>query len=231
MAVFSVLVLTAAPPGQGAEAGGAFVKLDGREALLRSVELFLNRENVKQIQLAVLSDEMEEAKRKYGPHLGFSGVKLISGGPRWMDQLAAGKENLAAECTHVIIHDAARPLVPYSDIEALMEAAENYEAVSLASAMRSVLVEVDEGGSPLAHHAPSRFMNLLTPQVFSKARFLEMASSGKEIHPSQTTLLKGSPLNIRIGGAGDAGLAKALMHMLPKPKVKPASSPFEEAQW
>jgi len=47
MAVFSVLLLTAAPPSQ--EAGGAFVKIDGRESLLRAVELFLNRENIKQM--------------------------------------------------------------------------------------------------------------------------------------------------------------------------------------
>ena len=47
MAVFSVLLLTAPPPGLSGEAGGSLVKIDGREALLRSVELFLNRENVK----------------------------------------------------------------------------------------------------------------------------------------------------------------------------------------
>src|SRR6185436_19907023 len=96
---------------------------------------------------------------------------------------------------------------------------------------RSVLVEVDEGGNALAAHQPSRFMNLLTPQAFAKAKFLEMASSGKELHPSHLTLLKASPLNIRIGGAGDAGLAKAMLNMLPKPKVKAPSSRFEEAQW
>jgi len=92
MAEFSVLLLTAAPPSQ--EAGGAFVKIDGREALLRSVELFLNRENVKQIQLAFLPEDLEEGKRKYGGHLGFSGVKVISGGPRWIDQIAMGVEKL-----------------------------------------------------------------------------------------------------------------------------------------
>ena len=40
MALFSVVIVTAPPPGQGAEAGGAFVKIDGREVILRSVELF-----------------------------------------------------------------------------------------------------------------------------------------------------------------------------------------------
>ena len=231
MAVFSVLVLTAAPPGQAAEAGGPYVKIDGREALLRSVELFLNRENVKQIQLAVLDDQLDEAKRKYGPHLGFSGVKLLGGGPKWLDQCAAGAKTLSPDCTHVIIHDAARPGVPYSDIEAIMEAAGKHEAVALASPVRSTLVEVDEGGNPVAYHLPQRYMHLLTPQAFSRAKFLEMAESGREVHASQATLVKGSPLNVRLGGGGDAGLAKAMINLLPKAKVKPPNSPFEEAQW
>src|SRR5687768_5233833 len=110
-ATFSVLLLTAAPPGHAAEAGGAFVKIDGREALLRSTELFLNRPEIKQLQLAFNSDFMEEGKRKYGGHLSFSGVKLVAGGPRWIDQIAAGAEKLSDEATHVIVHDTARPAV------------------------------------------------------------------------------------------------------------------------
>src|SRR4051794_13121868 len=120
--VFSVLGLTAAPPGQAAEGGGAFVKVDGRGAVRRRVELFLNRANVKQIQLAVATDALEEAKRKYGPHLGFSGVKLFGAGPKWMEQIAAAADRVAPECTHVLVHDAARPAVPYTDIEAVMDA-------------------------------------------------------------------------------------------------------------
>src|SRR3954463_4114011 len=115
MAVFSVLLVTAAPPGLPAEGGGAFVKIDGREALLRSVELFLNRENVKQVQLVVEPDALDEAKRKYGPTLGFSAVKRRAGGVKWMEQLAAVADRIAEEATHVIVHDAARPAVPSSD--------------------------------------------------------------------------------------------------------------------
>lgn len=231
MAVFSVLVMTAAPPGLAGEAGGAYVKIDGREALLRSVELFLNRENVKQIQLAVVPDMLEEAKRKFGAHLGFSGVKLISGGPRWIDQIKAAGDKIAPDATHIIVHDAARPAVAFSDIDALLEAAEKSEAVTLASPLRTPLVELDEGGGPVGYHLPASFMHLLTPQAYSKAKFAEMASGGKELHPSQVKLLKGSPLNVRLGGSGDATLVKAMLHMLPKPKIKPPSSPFEEAQW
>jgi 2-C-methyl-D-erythritol 4-phosphate cytidylyltransferase len=234
MAAFSVLILTAAPPGQGgqgAEAGGAFVKIDGRESLLRSVELFLNRPNVKQIHLAIQPDGLEEARQKYGAHLGFSGVKLISAGPRWMDQIAGAVAMLNPEATHVLLHDAARAAVPYSDIDALMEAAEKHEAVALSTPVRGTLVETDEGGSPVAFHLPTHFSQLLTPQAFSKAAFLEMASKKTELHPSRLTLLKGSPLNVRIGGPGDATLLKSMLNMLPKPKSKAAINPFDEAQW
>ena len=148
-----------------------------------------------------------------------------------VDQAKAAADKIAAECTHVILHDAARPAVPYSDIDALMEAAEKHDAVTLAAPVRTTLVEVDEGSNPMAFHLAPHFMHLLTPQVFSKPKFIEMASSGKEIHPSQITIQKGSSLNIRLGGPGDAGMAKAMINMLPKSKVKPPKSPFEEAQW
>jgi 2-C-methyl-D-erythritol 4-phosphate cytidylyltransferase len=231
MATFSVVALTAPPPGQSAEAGGAYVKIDGRESLLRSVELFLNRDNVKQIQLVVTPEQLEEAKRKYGAHLGFSGVKLLSGGPKWMDQAALAAKTLSPDTTHVILHDAARPVVAYSDIDALMEEAQKHDAVVLTAPLRATLAEVDEGGNAMAYHTPGSFVQILTPTAFSKAKFLEMTASGRELHPSAVTLLKGSPLNIRVGVAGDERLAKAMLGMLPKPKMKPSSGPFEEAQW
>lgn len=231
MAVFSVLLVTAPPPGMTAETGGASVKIDGREALLRSVEMFLNRNNVKQVQIVFLPDEIEEARRKHGGHFGFSGVKVVSGGPRWMDQLIVGAAKLEPAATHVLVHDAARPAVSYVDIDAIMEAAEQHAVISLATPCRGTLVEVDEGGGAMAFQSPSRFMQILTPQVFAKAKFEEMVTTRHEPHASQFTLLKGSPLNIRLSGAGDAALARAMMGMLPKPKAKPLSSPFEEAQW
>jgi 2-C-methyl-D-erythritol 4-phosphate cytidylyltransferase len=185
----------------------------------------------KHVQLVVPPEELEEAKRKYGAHLGFAGVKLVSGGPRWIEQAAAAAKNLAAEATHVILHDAARPIVPYSDIDALMDEVQKHAAVALTAPVRATLVEVDEGGNPMAFHLPGSFVQLLTPQAFSKAKFLEMAASGRELHPSAVTLVKGSPLNVRLGGAGDGGIAKAMLNMLPKPKTKAPSGPFEEAQW
>ncbi|MGB7159638.1 MAG: 2-C-methyl-D-erythritol 4-phosphate cytidylyltransferase [Tepidisphaeraceae bacterium] len=228
---FSVVILTAPPPGLAPESGGAFVKIDGREALLRSVELFLNRDNVKQVQVVIAAEQMEEAKRKYGGHFSFSGVKMITGGPRWMNQIAAAGKTLSPDATHVIIHDGARPAVPYSDIDALMSEAAGHEVVGITTPVKSPLVELDEGGGAMAYHLPSRFAHLVTPQVFSNAKFTRMAETEKEPHASEITLLKGSPLNQRLAHSGEASFVKAMINMLPMPKIKAPSSPFEEAQW
>ena len=235
MSNFSVLIITAPPPGQSGESSGPWVKIDGREVLLRSVELFLNRDEIKQIQVAVSDDLLEEAKRKYGPHFSFTGVKMFGAGPKWLDQFAAAGQRIAPEATHVIVHDAARAAVPYSDIDALLEASQKGDAIALTAPVRNGLIELDEGGGPMALHRPNQFVSLLTPLIFSRAKFLELAGSGpgpaKEIHPSQLKLITGSSLNIRAGSAADAGLVKAMLNLLPKAKIKPPSSPFEEAQW
>lgn len=231
MAAISVLLTTAPPPAQGADASGPFVKVDGRECLLRSSELFLNRDEIKQLQLVVSQEKAEEAKKKYGPHLGFSGVKLLIGGPRWIDQLAAAEETLSPEATHVLLHDAARPVVPYSDIDALVESADKSGAVSLAAPVTGGLIEVDEGGGALAFRSPGEFLMWQSPQLISRQVFEAWVSSGQTPHASQWTIIRGSPLNVRVNGSSDASLAKVLLNMLPKPKIKGPTTPFEEAQW
>jgi len=230
-ATFSVLLLTAAPPGHAVESGGPFVKIDGREALLRSTELFLNRPQIKQIQLVFTPDFMEEGKRKYGGHLSFSGVKLVTAGPRWIDQIAAGAQKLSDEATHVVIHDTARPAVAYSDIDALLEEAEKKPIVVLTSPLRGDLVEIDQTGQPVSVRRSGEFVNLLTPLSFAREKFLHMAQNKQEPHASELCLLKGSPLNMRCSGPADAAFMKSLLMHLPKPKIKSPLSPFEEAQW
>jgi hypothetical protein len=72
---------------------------------------------------------------------------------------------------------------------------------------------------------------MLMPLAMSKKRFDELVQSKKEPHASEYAIVKGSGLNVRVGGGQDASLARAMINLLPKPKIKPPSSPFEEAQW
>ena len=231
MSNFSVILMTAAASGEGQHAGGAFVKVDERACLLRSVELFLNRQNVTQILLVVEPERLDEARHKFGAHLSFSGVKLVGGGPLWLDQVAAAGLKVSDAATHVVLHDAARPIVPFSDVDALLDAAERHEVVGLSTPVRATLIETDGGGRPVAYHPGHRFAQLQTPQCFSRARFDEMARTKQEVHAPAVHLLPGSPLNVRVDGSADAANAKTFLNLLPKPKKNPLTNPFEEAQW
>ena len=57
----------------------------------------------------------------------------VTGGPRWVDQMVAAAEKISADSTHVIVHDAARPCLPYDDLDALLAEAEKSPAVCLAA--------------------------------------------------------------------------------------------------
>jgi 2-C-methyl-D-erythritol 4-phosphate cytidylyltransferase len=231
MASFSVAVVTAVPTQMGAEGAGALIKVDGRECVLRSVDTFVNRDGVKQIHLFVGDDQFEEAKRKFGGHLSFSGAKLFSGGRSWADQVAAAAQKISEECTHVILHDAARPAIAYNDLDTLMIEAEKHPAIMMTTPVRGGLVETEESGKPRALASGLRFQQVVTPWVFRKDWFLEMAKNRREPDAADWWLLRSSPLNIRVTNASEASLAKSMIAMLPKPKMRGPDNPFEEAQW
>jgi len=228
---FSVIVLTAIPTGLGADSAGAMVKVDGRECLLRSVDLFVNREGVSQIQLVIADDKFEDARQKFGGHLNFSGAKLVRAGRQWMDQLAAAGEKISADATHVIIHDAARPAVAYNDLETLMADADKHPIAAMTTPVRAALIETEESGKPLAIRPAQKFQHLVTPWAMRKDKFMDMINNKREPAAAEMWLVRSSSLNVRVAGPGDASLVKSMIAMLPKPKMKAADNPFEEAQW
>lgn len=163
MPIFSVVILTAIPTGLGADGAGAFVKVDGRESLLRSADVFFNRDGIKQIQLVVADDKFEEAKRKFGDHLSFSGAKLIAGPSQWMDQLETAAQKIPAEVTHVIVHDAARPAVAFTDLDVLLAEAEKHPVAVMTTPLRGGIIETEDSGKPIALRSGQRFQNVVTP--------------------------------------------------------------------
>ena len=84
--------------------------LGGRPLLLRTVEIFTRREEVGQIIVAGPPDGLDAFKERFGAGLGFHGVQLVEGGrdARW-ETVRNALAVVADNCTHVAIHDAARP--------------------------------------------------------------------------------------------------------------------------
>lgn len=226
MSKLAAIIVTAPPEGLRPD-GGAFVRIDGRESVLRAMEMFTNREGIVQTQLVIDSAEAEEIKRKVGSHLMFMGIKLTSAGATWFEQLAEAAKKLPDDATHVIVHDGARPAVPYTDLDTLIEKSAKHPAVALALPIAGQVLTFDAIPGP-AEATSRKIAQLLSPIVYDRATFKRVCEQMKQ--PNPLHVIEGSPLNVRCGSS-EASLVKAMIGLLPKPKMKAPSSPFEEAQW
>ena len=182
--------------------------LAGTPVFMRAIKLFSSRPDVGQIILAINPESFDSFRFKYGDQLSFQNVTLVKGGlkERWETvslALAAVKD----DCTHVAVHDAARPLTSTRLIDRVFGAAANYPAVIPGHAMSATLkryapVEADgadEGDRadlilgadpdrPTVLGAVSetidrtRVVAVQTPQVFEKSllgRAYEQITSGR----------------------------------------------------
>ena len=132
LAAMNVAVIIAA--AGKSERFGPSRKLDqdvgGRPLLLRTVELFTKVAEVRSIIVAAPPDDFDDFKSKYGPSLGFHGASVVAGGreARW-ETVRNALAEVPADCTHVAVHDAARPAASPAMLARLFEAAQTLAAV------------------------------------------------------------------------------------------------------
>lgn len=129
------VILPAAGLGRRfAEGAGGPSKIErdlaGKPAFLWAIDLFQGRRDVRQILLAVNPDQVETFRFRWAEQLEILGVQIVPGGrqERWETVLRA-LEAVDASCTHVAVHDAARPMTAPAMIDRVFSAAHDHPAV------------------------------------------------------------------------------------------------------
>jgi len=244
VAKFAVIVPAA---GQSKRFGNRpkkpFANLDGRPVFLRTLERFINRDDVCQTILVVAPEDLEDVKRRYGANLAFMGVSVVEGGKERHDSVAAALQKIAEDAQFVAIHDAVRPCVTDEMIDAVFKKAAETGAAILASQVRATLKRVNEQGQIETTVPREGLYEAQTPQVFRKDWLLEAYSKRQgapdpitddaqllELAGHKVHVVESDPSNIKITTQGDIRLAEAILKSRPRPKAKPLR-PFEEAQW
>lgn len=244
MAKVSVIVVAAGKSERfEGEAKKPFANLDGRAIFLRSLEKFINRDDVCQTLLVVSPADAEEVKRRYGSNLAFMGVTLVEGGAERSDSVAAALEKVAEDAELVAVHDAARPCVTEDMIDAVFAEAAKSGAAILASPVTATLKKVSDANVIDQTVDRANLYEAQTPQVFKRdliqraykevgdarspftddAMLLEQAG-----HP--VAIVKSDPTNIKITRKADMPLAAAIIKSRPAKKIQRLGA-FEEAQW
>jgi 2-C-methyl-D-erythritol 4-phosphate cytidylyltransferase len=246
MAKFTVILPAA---GKSERFGGGlekktFAKLDGRAVFMRSIELFIGRDDIAQIILAVAPEDVAQVKTQYGANLGFMGVKLVEGGQRRVDTVRAALAVVPAESDYVAVHDAVRPCVMADWLDAVFAEAQKTGAAILASPLPGTIKRVS-GAKVIEQTVPrTGLYEAQTPQVFKKDllvdayKKLDDAKADEITDDAQVVELMGHPVsvvisdasNLKITTKGDLTLAAAVLKSRP-PKAVRKLGAFEEAQW
>lgn len=235
--------------GAGKRFGGnvkkPFVQIDGRPIFIRTLEMFINREDVCQTILTVSPDDYDVVKEKYAANLMFMGIKLVKGGAERYDSVRAALDAVDDAAKFVCIHDAVRPCVLPSWIDAVFKEARASGAAILAAPITGTIKRVSAANVIDVTVTRDGLYEAQTPQVFAKdvltaayaklsdkqaptddAAVVEQAGHAVSVVPADRR-------NIKITGAGDLPLAEAILKMIARDK-KPAGGPlgaFGEAEW
>ncbi len=245
MADFSVIVVAA---GKGERFGDKqnkiFAKIGEQPLFLMAVQLFCNREDVRETILVVSPDDAETVKSQYGANLGFMGVKLVEGGAERHDSVRNGLTAVSEDAKFVAVHDAVRVCVAEPWIDAIFEAARKQNCVVPTTPVTSTIKRVGDDRI-VGETVPREGLYLAqTPQVFARPAFVDAYAQLKDdsaktiTDDAQVLALAGYPVtaidgdarNIKITTKADLALAKALIKTLPQKSVS-SRGVFEEAQW
>lgn len=139
--------------------------IGGRPMLMRTVELFTKREEVSSIVVAGPPDSIEDFKNRYGAALGFHGAQIVEGGRAGRWESIRNALGVAPDCSHIAVHDAARPVVSKALLDRLFEAAKSLAAVVPAVQIAATVKRVTQETTDVADRADDALADAILGEV------------------------------------------------------------------
>jgi len=227
----------------GGKVKKAFALMEDRPVFIRSIELFINRDDCCQHIVVVAPEDLEMVKTKYAANLALMGVKAVAGGAERHESVANALKEVDEQADLVGIHDAVRPCVTEQWVDAVFAEAGKSGAAILAAPLYGTIKRVSDAKVVDETLLREGLYEAQTPQVFKRQVILDAYEridrvDGPITDDAQLVEAMGHPVsvvesdisNLKITRPDDVRLAVALIKSRPKKRVGPRG-PFEEAQW
>ena len=242
--VAAIICAAGASSRFGGKRKKAFVDVAGRAVFLRSVEIFANRNDVKQILLGVSPEDEELVNIKWGPNLKFFDTTIFLGGDERFDTVNKGIELVKDNIDLIAVHDACRCCVTAELIDDVIAAAAEKGAAIPACPVTATIKEAQdntiirtvdrenlyEAQTPqvveveLLKKAYENLKNLDRTRISDDAQLVE--ALGRKV-----TIVQADSSNIKITRQSDIAIAEAVLKSRPKLIPKGPAGPYIEAQW
>jgi 2-C-methyl-D-erythritol 4-phosphate cytidylyltransferase len=211
--------------GRGTRLGGASPKqyrsIAGVPMVLRALRPFVSHAEVVQVVL-VLPPADAVSPPAFLRGLG-GGLTIVGGGAERAGSVAAGLAALGADCTTVLVHDAARPFVDRAVIDAVIAHARAGEGAVAAIRVSDTLKQAAPDDDTRVTRTVSRdgLWRAQTPQGFPRAVLERAHAAAGPAGDSATDdaalvertgvpvrLVPDSPRNLKVTTADDLALAE-----------------------
>ena len=228
MTVAALIVAAGRGSRMGAARPKALLPIAGIPMLARAVAPFASHPRIARV-VAVVADP-DEARAALGP--GAAGVILVRGGAERQDSVRLGLR-AAGDAGILLVHDAARPLVPRRVIDDVLQGAIRHGAAIPAIPVADTVKRVARGA--VTGTVPRDDLRLAqTPQGF-RAEILRDAydrarrdrfrgtddASLVEHAGGRVVVVEGSERNLKVTRPADLELAEALLRAAPDEAGEP----------
>jgi 2-C-methyl-D-erythritol 4-phosphate cytidylyltransferase/2-C-methyl-D-erythritol 2,4-cyclodiphosphate synthase len=199
-----------------------FLEIDGIACVDRSIRALTSHPGLRDVVVVLHPDEVPGERG--GRLARLDGVRdVVAGGETRADSVRHGL-TAAADATHVLVHDAARPLVSEAVVGAVLATTLEHGAAVPAIAIPDTVKEVNDAGEVVRTHDRDRLRLAQTPQG-SRVDWLAAAlddacGAGKSVTDEAAALeraghrvavVNGDPANIKITTQEDLRRARALL--------------------
>ncbi|HXG70053.1 MAG TPA: 2-C-methyl-D-erythritol 4-phosphate cytidylyltransferase [Gemmatimonadaceae bacterium] len=212
--------------GTGSRTGSKELKqfrwVAGKPMLLHSVQTFQARADVAMV-VCVLPREYAGDPPPWLFQSDSDRLLLSVGGRERGESVAHGLEDLPSECTVVVIHDAARPLVTDDTIDRVIAAAREGVGAVAAIPVDDTIKKVDAGQRITATIDRRELWRAQTPQAFPRDMIERAHSEARAAGRTATddaalcedlglpvVVVRGSERAAKITSEGDFALVEAL---------------------
>jgi 2-C-methyl-D-erythritol 4-phosphate cytidylyltransferase len=239
-------IICAAGPGTrfGGKRKKQFVEVAGRPVFLRSIELFSDRDEVRQILLGIAKEDQETLKVNWGAKLSFFHVKTFVGGKERFDTILQALELLAEDIELVAVHDACRCCATGQLVtDTIAKAAETGAAIPAAPVTAtikqvkdSMIVRTVDRSDLYEAQTPQVFEASLLKKAYANLDKLDKAAVTDdaflvEALGHKVAIVESDSSNLKITRPSDIAIAEAILKSRPKPLPAGPINPFAEAEW
>ncbi len=198
-----------------------FIRLFGKPLYLFSLEVFASEKKIEGLVVVVPGEDRNRVEKQISEFP--KDIIVVEGGAERWESSKKGVFSVPDSATHVLIHDAARPLASKSLIELVIKELENGEEAVIPVVPIEDAVKHVEGRFVLKTLKREKLVRAQTPQGFlleSIKNAFNLAKKDERIYDDsqlvermggKVKVIPGDPFNIKITSKRDLALAEALL--------------------